>query len=48
MGESLGIVVPAEGEKVKSFASKPAPKGRWGVRHFLADEKKGLAKQDLS
>ncbi|MGL6241668.1 hypothetical protein [Pseudomonas sp.] len=41
----MRIVVPAEtSEKVKSIASKPAPTGRRGVSHFIADEKKGLAK----
>jgi hypothetical protein len=45
----LRIVVPAEtSEKIKSIASKPAPTGRRGVGHFIADEKKGLAMQDLS
>ena len=30
------------------IASKTDPIGRWGVSHFIAGEKKGLAKQDLS
>jgi hypothetical protein len=34
--------------EIKSIASKPAPTGRRGVSHFIAGEKKGLAKQDLS
>jgi len=33
-------------QKIAAFGSSYT--GRWGVSHFIAGEKKGLAKQDLS
>ena len=44
-------VVDAEDADVScdcKIASTTDPIGRWGVSHFIAGEKKGLAKQDLS
>jgi len=34
--------------KIKRSQPSAAPTGLWGVSHFIAGEKKGLAKQDLS
>ncbi|WP_256660418.1 hypothetical protein [Pseudomonas sp. G(2018)] len=44
----MSVVLTEGAKNQKSIASKLAPTGRWGVCHFIAGEKKGLAKQDLS
>ena len=37
-----------EGQRAKASPAGWLPQGVWGVRGFIAGEKKGLAKQDLS
>jgi len=37
-----------EGQGAKASPAGWLPQGVWGVRGFIAGEKKGLAKQDLS